>query len=236
MILYTLIPAYKWNKEESDGQRAGTKDFNQSDSLAFVIFKMRDLQFSLNFNFSRQNSNGWQNFSFDDNSQGISLPKNHSVNDQSLAHFQALLNQPPRPPASIYNCIESDQEEQGQIREVEYVQNQAEAKHVNSKQYFRMMKRRIKKVISQYSQHKEKGTQPAQVPLTPEEMLKRPKYLYESRHKHAARRPRGKDGKFLASKSLSIQHALQMNDLERRRNVDASLRSLSHKQIQHCSD
>ncbi len=43
MILYTLIPAYKWNKEGSDGQRAGTKDFNQSDSLAFVIFKMRDL-------------------------------------------------------------------------------------------------------------------------------------------------------------------------------------------------
>ena len=28
---------------------------------------------------------------------------------------------------------------------------------------------------------------------------KKRKYLYESRHRHAAVRPRGKDGKFLAS-------------------------------------
>lgn len=109
---------------------------------------MRDLDFSLNFNFSRQNSNGWQNFSFDDYSQEMSLPKNHSVNNQSLLQFQNLLNEPPRPPTSIYGCIESGQEEQGDIREVEYVQNEIEAKHVNSKQYFRMMKRRIKKVMN----------------------------------------------------------------------------------------
>ena len=83
---------------------------------------MRDLDLSINFNFSRQcSNNGWQNF--DD-------------------------NEPPRPPASIYNCIESDQEDQADVREVEYVQNETEAKHVNSKQYERMMKRRIKKVIS----------------------------------------------------------------------------------------
>jgi hypothetical protein len=112
---------------------------------------MRDLDFSLNFNFSRHNSNGWQNFGFDDNSQEISLPKNHSINNQSILQFQTLLNEPPRPSTSIYNCIESDQEDQGEIREVEYVQNETEAKHVNSKQYFRMMKRRIKKVMNEYN-------------------------------------------------------------------------------------
>lgn len=31
---------------------------------------------------------------------------------------------------------------------------------------------------------------------------KRKKYLYESRHRHASARLRGKDGKFLASNSL----------------------------------
>ena len=109
---------------------------------------MRDLDFSLNFNFSRQNSNNWQNLNFEDNSQQeLSLHKHHS-NHQSLLHFQNLLAEPPRPPASIYNCIESDEEAQGDIREVEYVQTEGEAKHVNSKQYFRMMKRRIKKVIT----------------------------------------------------------------------------------------
>jgi nuclear transcription factor Y, alpha len=159
---------------------------------------MRDLDFSLNFNFSRHNSNGWQNFAFDDNSQEISLPKHHSINNQSLLHFQNLLAEPPRPPASIYNCIESDQEEQGDIREVEYVQTEGEAKHVNSKQYFRMMKRRIKKVITEYHQKDEAHQDPAEEPKG------RPKYLHESRHQHAVRRVRGKDGKFLASKQPVI--------------------------------
>lgn len=77
---------------------------------------MRDLDISLNFNFSRFNSNGWQNF--DDNSQDISvIPKNQTNNHPAL-QFQNLLNEPPRPLTSIYNCIDSDQEEQGDIREV----------------------------------------------------------------------------------------------------------------------
>lgn len=123
---------------------------------------MRDLDRSLNFNFSRFNSNGWHNFAFDDNSLDHSvLPRLQSINlhNQSVLQFQQLLTDPPRPPASIYNCIDSDQEEHGDIREVEYVQNEPEAKHVNSKQYFRMMKRRIKKVMIEYSQA-EPGTKP----------------------------------------------------------------------------
>lgn len=60
-------------------------------------------------------------------------------------------------------------------------------KHVNSKQYFRMMKRRIKKGMEKMLKGEE----------APES--KRKKYMHESRHNHAASRPRGKDGKFLAS-------------------------------------
>ena len=72
---------------------------------------MRDLDASLGFNFSRFNSNGWQNLNFDDHSQEISLqPRGQTINEQSLIQFQNLLNDPPRPLASIYNCIDIDQE------------------------------------------------------------------------------------------------------------------------------
>ena len=118
---------------------------------------MKDYDLSFNFNFSRLDSNGWNHFSYDDNSRSVSMlnrcnptqnnPHNqNTINTHSL-RLQSLLNEPPRPPASIYNCLESDQEDQGDIREVDYLQNEPEAKHVNSKQYFRMMKRRIKKVM-----------------------------------------------------------------------------------------
>lgn len=173
---------------------------------------MRDLDLSLNFNFSRQNSNGWQNFPFDDHSQDVSLPKHHSINHQSLLHFQALLAEPPRPPTSIYNCLESEEEEQGDIREVEYVQAEGEAKHVNSKQYFRMMKRRIKKVLNEYKKEQSQQAQPQP----------RPKYLHESRHQHAVRRSRGKDGKFLASTSFVMQLAPNLNAFGRRRSEEGS--------------
>ncbi len=181
---------------------------------------MRDLDFSLNFNFSRHNSNGWQNFAFDDNSQEVSIPKHHSINHHSLLHFQNLLAEPPRPPASIYNCLESDQEDQGEIREVEYMQTEGEAKHVNSKQYFRMMKRRIKKVISEYQLQDANSPAPA---LTPDPK-NRPKYLHESRHQHAVRRVRGKDGKFLASTPNITQLAPNPNASGRRRNEEESQR------------
>lgn len=61
-------------------------------------------------------------------------------------------------------------------------------KQVNSKQYFRMMKMRIKKGMEKIL----KGDQSV-------EKGKKKKYLHESRHKHAVTRLRGKDGKFLAS-------------------------------------
>ena len=88
---------------------------------------MRDLDLSFGFNFSRLGSNGWNNFAFDENSRSASvLPRNNpnqnTVNTHSL-RLQSLLNEPPRPPTSIYNCLESDQEEQGDIREVDYMQN-----------------------------------------------------------------------------------------------------------------
>ena len=66
---------------------------------------MRDLDNSLNFNFSRFNSNGWQNFALDDASQDISLMNRNTINNQQQFHFSSILNEPPQPAASIYNCL-----------------------------------------------------------------------------------------------------------------------------------
>jgi hypothetical protein len=61
-------------------------------------------------------------------------------------------------------------------------------KQVNSKQYFRMMKRRIKKSMQKIL----KGD-------NNEDKKINNRYMHESRHQHAITRLRGKDGKFLAS-------------------------------------
>ena len=66
---------------------------------------MRDLDNSLGFNFSRFNSNGWQNFALDDASQDMSLMNKNLPNNQMQIHLSSLLNEPPQPAASIYNCI-----------------------------------------------------------------------------------------------------------------------------------
>lgn len=101
-------------------------------------------------------------------------------------------SEPPRPGGNnIYSCIEVEESVNSEIKEMPYAGGETEnelIKHVNSKQYFRMMKRRIKKTMDKFA----KG-----VPV--EEKSDKKKYLHESRHKHALKRARGKDGKFLAS-------------------------------------
>ena len=62
---------------------------------------MKDMDLSFGFNFSRLGSNGWNNFSFDDNSRSISVlprfnnnsiqPNQNSLNTHSL-RLQSLLN------------------------------------------------------------------------------------------------------------------------------------------------
>ena len=59
---------------------------------------------------------------------------------------------------------------------------------MNQKQYFRIMKRRVKKGLQQLSQNEGENGE-----------SRRKKYMHESRHKHAITRARGKDGKFLPS-------------------------------------
>lgn len=53
---------------------------------------MRELDNSLGFNFSRFNSNGWQNFSLDDASQDMSLMNRHVSTNQMQIHLTNLLS------------------------------------------------------------------------------------------------------------------------------------------------
>lgn len=83
------------------------------------------------------------------------------------------------------------------------------------------MKRRIKKVMEEYKMNELKGGRP-EPPAQQDKQKKN--YIYESRHLHASRRLRGKDGKFLASNHSPIQHVPNTNVSRRRRNGEENLK------------
>ena len=148
---------------------------------------MHDFDNSLHLAFARSNLISW-NHTNQEISQDISQV--NRIRENTNSFFMALPNQPPRPGNNLYSCIQSEHSEESVIKQVPFVSTEVEnkmVKQVNSKQYFRMMKRRIKKGMQKIMN----GEQT--------EMNDRKKYLHESRHKHAMKRLRGKDGKFLAS-------------------------------------
>ena len=64
-----------------------------------------------------------------------------------------MINEPPHPSHTLFKCIENENEDQEEIREVSYLMDhEPETKRVNHKQYFRIMKRRIKKVLNKYKE------------------------------------------------------------------------------------
>jgi len=63
---------------------------------------------------------------------------------------------------------------------------------------------------------------------TEEDRKKKNGYIYESRHLHAARRLRGKDGKFLASTIFSIQLDPKVRDSERRKKEEENQKTKLH--------
>jgi hypothetical protein len=110
---------------------------------------MRDLEHSLNLNFSRLNSMHWHSINEEMSQDCSSI--NRGGNQCSNLLF-SMPNEPPRPANSLYSCIESDSSENSDIKEVPYLPNETEPKmvrHVNQKQYFRIMKRRVKKGLQQ---------------------------------------------------------------------------------------
>jgi CCAAT-binding transcription factor (CBF-B/NF-YA) subunit B len=69
---------------------------------------------------------------------------------------------------------------------------------VNPKQFHRILKRRkARSKIESYFQQRRQ--QEEAVALKP--------YLHESRHKHAMKRPRGPDGRFLRKEELAVYYA-----------------------------
>ena len=111
---------------------------------------MRDLEHSVQINFSRFNSLQWNQL-HDDFSQDAS--QLNRVRESTNTFLLPIPNEPPRPGNNLYSCIESEDSGNSEIKEVPYVGGQVEdkvIKHVNSKQYFRMMKRRIKKGMQKF--------------------------------------------------------------------------------------
>ena len=151
---------------------------------------MKDLDNSLHINFSRFNSIQWHQLNDEFSQEGSNLNRPREFTNSFIL---SMPNEPPRPGNNLYSCIESEQSESSNIKEVPFVAPDSEAKlvkHVNSKQYFRMMKRRIKKSMQKILKGEDGEEKDGE----------KKGYMHESRHKHAVSRPRGKDGKFLASK------------------------------------
>jgi hypothetical protein len=143
------------------------------------------------------------------------------MREQTHSFLIGLPNEPPRPGNSLYSCIESEHSEESEIREVAFLGAGPEnkmIKQVNSKQYFRMMKRRIKKGMQKVLKGRADEPEPS-----------KKKYMHESRHQHAVTRVRGKDGKFIASNAITIQLGHPRNVFGRRKSAVGSPRVSGRK-------